>query len=163
VSGAGFGLTKVDGGTLTLTTNNTFGGPLTVAGGTVSIFSDLNFGAAPASATPGSLVLNGGTIRTTNSLTINSNRGIALGPLTGTGSGTFDIGTVAQGSVLAVTYGGIMANNGTNGGLTKQSFGGLTLFGKNTYTGPTTVKNGTLTLDFNLAASTTVSNIITTN
>jgi autotransporter-associated beta strand protein len=163
ISGAGFGLTKLDGGTLTLSTNNTFGGPLNVAGGTVSIFSDANLGAAPASVTPGNLVLNGGTIQTTNALTINSNRGIALGPTTGTGSGTFNIGTVAQGAGLTVSYGGVMANNGTNGGLTKLSFGALTLFGKNTYTGPTTVKNGTLTLDFNQAALTTVSNIINTN
>jgi fibronectin-binding autotransporter adhesin len=163
VSGAGFGLSKVDGGLLTLSASNTFGGPLTVSGGTVTIFSDANLGAVPASTTAGNLVLNGGSLQTTNALTINSNRGIALGPLTGSGSGTFNIGTAAQGAGLTVSYGGVLANNGTNGGLAKLSFGGLTLFGKNTYTGPTAVKNGTLTLDFNQAASTTVSNIINTN
>ena len=47
-----------------------------------------------------------------------------------------------------LSYGGILANNGGTGGLTKLGFGNLTLFASNTYTGTTSNEVGTLTLDF---------------
>jgi hypothetical protein len=45
-------------------------------------------------------------VRATANLTLNANRGIALGPAAGSGVGTF---TVNSGTTL--TYGGVMANN----------------------------------------------------
>jgi fibronectin-binding autotransporter adhesin len=155
-----FGLNKVDGGLLTLNASNTFTGSLTVSGGKVSVTNDASLGAVPGSPTAGAIVLNGGTLQTTNGFTINRNRGISVGPSVGSGSGAIDVGTVALGANLAVTYGGIIANNGAGtGGLIKRSFGGLILAGPNTYTGPTEVKNGTLTLDFS-AATAPANNII---
>jgi autotransporter-associated beta strand protein len=147
ISGPTFGLTKNGGGLLTLSAANTFGGPITVNAGALFVSSDTHLGAAPIAATPGNIVLNGGTLRTTSTFTINTNRGIALGPSSGTGSGTID-------SSLVLTYGGVMANNGTGvGGLTKLSFGNLILSGANTYAGPTLIQNGTITLDFTQPAS----------
>jgi fibronectin-binding autotransporter adhesin len=157
ISGPGTGITKVDGGQLTLSGANIFTGPVTINGGTVAISSDSNLGGIPAVATPGSIVINGGTLRTTNSFTIATNRGIALGPVTGVGSGTFNVPFG-----VTTTYRGIIANAGTNGGLNKLSFGGLTLGGANTYTGPTLVSNGTVTLDFT-AATAPANNLIATN
>jgi autotransporter-associated beta strand protein len=158
ISGASSGLTKTGSGLLTLTGNNSFGGPLVINAGAVSVSSDGNLGAAPAAATAGQLVIDGGTLRTTTTFTINANRGISVGPSTGTGTGTIDVTTGTT-----VTYGGVIANNGAGtGGLTKSSFGGLTLSGANTYTGPTAVLVGTLTLDFTQPTS-PVSNIISSS
>jgi autotransporter-associated beta strand protein len=147
ISGTSFGLTKTGGGLLTLSGNNTFGGPVLINAGSVSVSSDANLGAAPLTATPGQLIINGGTLRTTANFSINSNRGIAVGSTSGPGTGTIDVT-----SGTTVTYGGVISNNGAGtGGLTKTSFGGLTLSGANTYTGPTNVLVGTLTLDFSPA------------
>jgi autotransporter-associated beta strand protein len=158
ISGASAGLTKTGSGQLTLAGNNSFGGPLAISAGTVSASSDANLGAAPLMATPGQLVIDGATLRTTQNFTINANRGISVGPSSGTGTGTFDVTTATT-----VTYGGVIANNGAGtGGLTKASFGGLTLSGANTYTGPTSVLVGTLTLDFTQPTS-PVSNIISSS
>jgi len=150
VSGS-FGVTKVDGGTLTLGANNTFTGPLQVNGGTVLFTTDNQLGAIPGSATPGDLVLNGGAISTTNTQTLSANRGIAVGPTAGSDSGSIIVGRDPS---IVVSYSGIIANNGAGtGGLTKGGFGGLTLGGANTYTGPTVVQVGTLTLDYTQATA----------
>jgi autotransporter-associated beta strand protein len=154
ISGAGLGLTKVGGGLLTLAGANTFEGPLSINAGTVSVAADNHLGAAPGAATPGNIVIDNSKLRATSGFAINANRGIALGPTSGSGSGTFEVQVGVN-----VSYGGVLANNGGVGGLSKLSFGGLTLSGANTYTGPTAVKNGTLTLDFTQGAS-PVNNVI---
>lgn len=156
VSGTGAGLIKSGDGLLTLSGANTFDGGLAILGGTVAVGADANLGAVPGSATPGSIVVNGanGTLRSTANFTLNINRGIALGPPSGSGAGIFEVP-----AGVTLTYGGVMANNGGTGGLTKLGFGGLTLSGANTFTGPTTVLNGTATLDFTQTAS-PVNNII---
>ena len=142
ISGGG-GLSKSGSGLLTLGAANTFGGPITILGGTLAIASDSNLGNGPVGVTPGRIVIHGGALRSTANLTLNPNRGIALGPTSGSGAGTF---TVNSGTTLS--YGGVIANNGGTGGLTKNAFGGLTLSGANTYTGPTVIQNGTVTLEF---------------
>jgi autotransporter-associated beta strand protein len=150
VSGPGFGLTKLDGGALTLSSPNTFGGPLTIAGGTANVASDANLGTVPATTTPKNIILsgNGGTLHATAGFTLSPNRGVALGPLTGSDSGRINVD-----SGQTLIYRGVLANNGTSGGLTKGGPGGLTLSGTNTYTGPTSNRVGTLTLDFTQATS----------
>lgn len=150
ISGAGFGLGKSGNGQLTLSAANTFSGSVTILGGTLSVSADSNLGAVPGSPTAGGIVIDGGALRTTSSFALSANRGIALGPTGGAGGGAI---TVNSGTTN--TYGGVIANNGGGtGGLTKNAFGMLTLFGANTYTGPTLIQNGTLTLDFTQAGST---------
>jgi fibronectin-binding autotransporter adhesin len=156
VFSGGGGLTTVDGGQLNLRAVNTFTGPVTVNAGTVVVSADSNLGAAPASATRGSTVLNGGTLRATNSFTLNANRGLAVGSAAG------GVGTIKVDAGMTLTYTGIIAGNGGAGGLSKSSFGGLTLSGANTYTGPTIVKNGALTLNF-AAAGAPANNIISSS
>ena len=147
----GFGITKVNGGTLTLAGTNSFTGPLIAHGGTIVATADQQLGAVPGSPTAGRLVLDAATLSAPEGFTIDPNRGIALGPVGGADVGTFDV-PVNQ----TLTYRGVIANNtGGTGGLTKLSFGGLTLSGTNTYTGPTAIKNGTLTLDFTQPTSPT--------
>ena len=142
---------KIGGGTLTLSgTTSTYTGGTTITGGIVSISADNasagnagSLGLVPATATAGNLVINGGTLATSATLTLNSNRGIAVGPDSGNGSGTLAVGT---GTTL--TYGGIIANNGSgSGGLTKtNTTGSLVLSAANTYSGDTTISGGTLRL-----------------
>src|SRR5208337_2625764 len=136
------GLTKTSTGTLVLGGPNTYGGVTTVSAGTLSIAADDNLGAAPSSATPGSLTLNGGMLATTTSFTLNANRGLSLGA-----SG----GTISVASGTALIYSGIAAGAGN---LTKTTTGTLVLGGTNTYSGVTTVSAGTLSIaaDNNLGA-----------
>lgn len=142
-------LGKTGTGTLTLSgTSSNYTGGTTISDGTLSISSDSNLGATPGSATPGNVILNGGKLNTSVTMTLNSNRGIAVGPASGNGTGTLD---PSAGTTL--TYGGIIANNGSGtGGLTKtNTTGTLVLSGANTYSGDTTISGGTLQLG-NVAA-----------
>ena len=149
LAGAG-SLAKIDAGTLTLSGPNTYTGSTTVSGGVLSVSADGNLGTAPSSATPGQLVLSGGTLQATASFALNSNRGIAVGPTIGSGAGTIDVTGVST-----LTYGGIAANNGGTGVLTKTDTGTLTLSGVNTFTGGTNIQAGTLQLGANNTLPTT--------
>ena len=127
-------LTKSGLGTLTLSDTNTYTGITTISGGTLKISSDRNLGAVPGSVTATSITFNGGTLNTTGTFTLSTNRGITL---TGAGTINTDSGTT-------LTYSGVIAGAST---LTKSGAGTLTLTGTNTYTGGTTVSAGTLILD----------------
>ncbi len=84
------GLEAAGPGTLSLTGTNTYTGVTRVTGGTLSISSDDNLGAAPAGA-ENSVALNGGTLRTTADMAFAANRGITVGASGGsieTDSGT---------------------------------------------------------------------------
>src|SRR5205809_1102570 len=132
MSGAG-GLTKSGAGTLVLSAANTYTGVTTINAGTVSIAADAALGATPAAATPGKIVFGGGTLRTTASFTLATNRGIALtGP-----------GTISTDPGPTLTYGGIIAGAGS---LTKACTGTLLPSGVATYTGATAINAGTLRL-----------------
>jgi autotransporter-associated beta strand protein len=140
------GLAKTGTGTLTLTLSNanTYTGTTSIApGATLSISQDSNLGTAPGSATAGSLMIDStGTLATTATFTLDSNRGIKIGPSSGIGSGIID---VAVGTIL--TYGGIITSSGAGtGGLTKAGAGTLVLSGANTYTGTTSITGGILKL-----------------
>lgn len=149
-AGTGFGVTKTGAGIVMLAGTNTFTGPVTVTQGTLNFSTDANLGATPASATAGTVVIDGGTLRATTSLTINPNRGIALGPLFTSGEGTIE--TPAG---ITVSYAGVVANNdfGGTGSLVKAGPGTLALSGKSTYTGTTAIRTGTLLLDFAQSSS----------
>jgi|GEM_PF-1223577 len=132
VSGGG-SLTKAGSGTLNLTGNNTYTGGTNINGGTVSIVADANLGDAS-----GGLIFNGGTLQI--GADIVSSRDVTLNA----GGGTFD------------TSGHNLTLNGTvsgSGGLTKTGVGTLTLSGDATYTGPTSIQAGTLSLGGSCSSS----------
>ena len=127
ISGAG-NLVKAGSGTFSLRGINTYTGTTTINAGDLRIFADSGLGTAPGSATPGHLTINGGSLLALDGdYSINSNRGIALGP---------NHGTIKVSSGYEVTYGGIIA--GSNN-LTKDWGGTLVLSGNSTYSGTTTI------------------------
>jgi autotransporter-associated beta strand protein len=124
-----------------LTGANTFSGTTTIAGGMLTVSSDANLGTAPGSATPGSLIITNGALSASASFALNANRGIAIGPTSGSGNGAIDVATNKS-----LTYAGVIADNGGTGSLVKTDAGTLTLSGANTYSGNTTINGGTLAL-----------------
>ncbi len=151
-------LVKNDAGTVALNAANTYSGGTTVNGGTLTTNNNAGFGT-------GTVTMAGGNLTSTASNTIanavNLNAsgtisGLTLSnTLTQTGSNTLTLGNVALGNVAL--GGGTLTtkiDSGTsaisgvisNGGLTKTGAGTLTLSGANTYTGTTTVTEGTLSL-----------------
>jgi autotransporter-associated beta strand protein len=144
-------LIKSGDGTLSLTGANTYFGKTTINSGTLTVNGDVCLGTAPEITTPGHLTITNGTLHATASFTLDAKRGIALGPTTESGKGTIDVDTDA-----VVLYGGILANNGGTGDLTKSGAGKLWLSGASTYTGATAVEAGTLSVNGSLASASAV-------
>ncbi|MCY2924798.1 MAG: autotransporter-associated beta strand repeat-containing protein, partial [Planctomycetota bacterium] len=151
VTVAGSGQVNFLGGNRTAP-NNTYTGTNTIAGGTLSVSSDACLGASPGVATPGQIVINGGTLNAGNSFTLDSNRGIFLGSA---GANGYNGGTISADSGVTLTYNGIIAGGTANasggftmtvgpGSLTKTGEGTLILGGANTYAGGTIVNAGIL-------------------
>jgi autotransporter-associated beta strand protein len=129
-------LTKAGAGSLTLSGTNTYTGTSTISAGSIIIGADAGLGAAPGSAAAGHFVFasgGSGTLNTTASFTLHTNRGIAL-----TGNGI--INTNAS---RTLTYAGVIAGSGT---ITKSGAGTLTLSGTNTHTGSNIISAGTLSV-----------------
>ena len=127
-------LVKSGTGTWILSGNNTYTGATTINGGTLQIDADNRLGTAPAAPTANQLVLDGGTLATTSTFTLNANRGVTVN----SGGGTVD---TSAGTTL--TYNGILAGTGT---FNKTDTGTLVLGGAttNTHTGDINVAGGTL-------------------
>jgi len=168
IAGTG-AVTKSQSGTVQLNAANTYSGGTTVSGGTLSTDNNSGFGSGP-------ITLSGGTIASTasntipNILTLAGNSGISgmttSNTLTQSGAnrtlnlagatlaGGLNLSENNTGRTLTTrvdsgtsTISGVIANGGTGAGsLTKTGFGTLTLSGANTYTGTTTVSEGTLQL-----------------
>jgi len=150
ISGTG-NLTNSGAGRVNLTGSNTVTGSLVINGGVVTVSQETNLPATPIMSTPGDIVINGGTLQALAGFTINSNRGVVVGPASGSGQGTISVNTESSipSQYATLNYGGVITNNGGGtGGLTKLGFGNLVLFGANAYTGTTSNQVGTLTLDF---------------
>ena len=104
----------------------------------LSIAAETGLGANPGSPTADQLTLNGGTLHTTATFSIDdTNRGITLGASGGTFSPN-------NGTTLTIASTNIITGSGA---LTMFGACGLTLNADNTYTGLTTVFAGTLTLN----------------
>ncbi|HCK07491.1 MAG TPA: hypothetical protein DHW01_04610, partial [Rhodobacter sp.] len=128
---------KNDAGTLTLTGTNTFTGFTVVNGGILSINQDRALGAVPGSTDADNIILNGSTLKTTASFTINTKRGIELR------ANSF----INVDSSTTLTYAGIIKRqNSENNGYTKSGTGTLALSGDSTYTGTTIISAGVITI-----------------
>ncbi|MCI5052099.1 MAG: autotransporter-associated beta strand repeat-containing protein [Simkaniaceae bacterium] len=127
ISGSGGSLTKAGAGSLTLSGNNTFDTGLTVSGGTLVVSSDNNLGAADVDP-----VIDQGTLNTTADIT--TSRAFSVGST----NGEFNTD-----DTTTLTVNGVISGAGS---LTKSGDGEMVVSQANTYSGGTTVEEGTLTM-----------------
>ena len=127
ISGTG-AVSQVGTGTTVFTTNNTYSGGTLLNAGILQVLSDANLG-SPV----GGVTFNGGTLQLGSSLNLAPTR-----PITLNGPGGI-IDTQGFTSTIAQGISGV-------GALTKAGAGTLFLTGDNTYSGGTTIGNGTLQL-----------------
>jgi autotransporter-associated beta strand protein len=161
------GLATFAGGTLTLGISNspsTYANVASFSSG-IAIVNPGNGAYTPITINAGSanlgskLVLSGdlsftGNATNTSTATINGTAGTSPGIFVLDGTRSFNVGDGAAAVDLAITA--PLTDNGANaGGLTKTGNGTLKLTAANTYTGPTTVRGGTLEVSGSLNGSTT--------
>jgi len=144
--GAGSGITfaGAGGGTIDITgTANTFSGNITVTGAEVTFANDGSLGAVPGTVAANSIVIDGGRLTlmpaVTTSFTLNANRGIQVGATANT--------AISVKTGTSVTYNGVIADKpSTIGAWAKQGAAILILGGVSTYSGATSINNGTVQL-----------------
>ncbi len=142
------GLTKSGGGILVVSGASTYNGQTTINAGTLTVTTDgsgsLGSFSAPLGASA-TIAINGGTLLTAaangnTGMTLNSARGIAIGPSVGVGSGTLAVTNSQQ-----LIYGGPIT---TNSPLDTFAFGAsgfsgaIFVSGASTYSGPTLISFG---------------------
>ncbi|WP_240147785.1 autotransporter-associated beta strand repeat-containing protein [Luteibacter yeojuensis] len=126
----GNGIQKTGAGTLVLNGTNTYTGGTQLAEGTLSLSSDANLG------DPGNAIdFEGGILQVSGTAYNGTPRAIVFGPA----GGGFDIADAANTFTVTQPLAG-------TGALTKLGDGTLVLTGTNTYSGGTTVNDGTLIL-----------------
>lgn len=141
------GGTTINAGDFQIDNGNAFGtGPLTLAAGSITARSGSRSVPNPATVT-GDFTLNTATAGT-NGLTL---------------AGNVDLTGATRTITVANTGGSAITGVVSNGGLTKEGTGTLTLTGTNTYTGPTLISDGRLqigngTVDGNINASSGIEN-----
>jgi autotransporter-associated beta strand protein len=135
-NGAG-GLVKAGAGILTLGGSNTYTGNTTITGGALSISTNSGLG---NQASGGSLILNGGTLITTATMTLD-NGGVNMRAVTLGSAG----GSLAPATGTVVSIDGPITGSGS---LTISDVGQVTIFnpvaGQNTYSGGTYIPVGTV-------------------
>ena len=132
----GAGSTVASNGVIALTgTANTFTGAININGPEVTFAGDGSLG-----NTANTINIEGGRLTVTATSTITAGRGIQVGSTAGTSIS-------AKGGSTVITYNGVIADlNGETGTFAKQGGGTLALGGVSTYSGDTSVNNGTLQL-----------------
>ncbi|MBA4019033.1 MAG: hypothetical protein C0483_17840 [Pirellula sp.] len=126
------GLTKINGGTLTLSGANTYTGGTTITGGILAL------GAAGVLADTGNVTINGGTFDVATFAETVGTVSLQSGSINGTtgiltASADYDL---RSGTVAAILAGGV--------GVIKSTVGTVTLGGLNTFSGPVNVNSGVL-------------------
>ncbi|MCL2760526.1 MAG: autotransporter outer membrane beta-barrel domain-containing protein, partial [Desulfuromonadales bacterium] len=152
-------LTKSGAGSLILSGQNIYTGATIIDGGTIYIANNSTTGVDGTIADSSNVAINSGTLDISKiagtSTTIQNLSGTAIGNITLAGKNL----TVDQSQNL--TYAGNF--DASNGSITKNGTGELTLSGQTLYTGNTTVNQGTLTLDGTSGGAQLVSNVIGTS
>ncbi len=157
------GITKNGGGTLFLVGTNTYNGNTVINDGQLAVLSDRALGATttPLGGSAGTFVNSNGNlfisgVQVTNEdLTINgTNTG---GSFNASGASIWTGDILLNANTFIASSGSFLLNGAITGvgGFTKISGGSLTLSGTNanTYTGTTTVRDGTLLLDKDTATA----------
>ncbi len=135
-------LVKEGSGSLTLSGINTYTGSTTLTTGSIKVASSANLGATPVAADADNIIFNGGTLITTATFTLGTNKGITM-----TGAGTINTSTGT------LSYGGVITGSSN---LTKSGSGTLILSGDNGHTGDLNITVGTVTVIGTLSNSTDV-------
>ncbi|MCX6879755.1 MAG: autotransporter-associated beta strand repeat-containing protein [Verrucomicrobia bacterium] len=144
------GIVKTGASTLTLTANNSYSGGTILDDGTLQVNHNSALGSGPLTFNAGTLSSGGiGSFALTNALMLAAS--VPLGDATNNGTLTFN-GPVTLGvSTLQLTVNSPVTFNGAidggSNGLTLLGPSVLTLGGNNTFTGTTTVNDGTLRLN----------------
>ncbi len=155
----GFSLTKSGAGTVTLTAPNSYTGGLVINSGIVTTNAAASVSSGGTGTGP--ITVNSGGRLTLNSGVGTLNRALTLNQgslfFAGSGSDLTFAGTIAlaANSTIDATnnnsgFPAISANISGIGGFTKTNSGGLRLNGTNTYTGPTVVSAGGVTVKSSL-------------
>jgi autotransporter-associated beta strand protein len=142
-------LTEMGAGTLNLSGNSDYRGGTQLMSGILSLGSNNALGSSS-----GQLVLDGGTLEASSSVSLTQDfrvdgmdGGASIGgsnSLSFSGAGTLAGGsplTISDSGLAVVTFRGVL---GGVGGITKMGTGSLELDSTNTYSGPTTLNDGSL-------------------
>jgi autotransporter-associated beta strand protein len=129
------------GSTIAITNNaNSYTGITNITGGEVTFPADRCFGASPGSVTANSIVVDGGRLTlnppASTNYTLDANRGIQVGATANT--------AISVKTGTSVTYNGVIADKpSTIGAWAKQGGAIFILGGVSTYSGATSINNGT--------------------
>jgi len=132
ITGSG-GVNYLGAGTVTLTTQNTYSGPTLISNGIVHLGAPENAGTSGPLGNGGAIAFNGGWLQYSS-----VNRFDYSGRFTSADGQAYNVDTAGQNVTWANSFGG------TGSTLTKVGLGTLTLSGGTSYTGNTTISNGTV-------------------
>ncbi len=140
------GLVKLGAGTLTLGGANTYSGDTVIDAGTLAVGGA---DAVPSGTGKGNVEVNGTLDLNGYSITVNGLSGSGAVTSGVTGSVTLTVGANDQSS----TFAGVIDDGSGTVGVVKAGAGTLKLSGANTYTGGTTLQQGTIALGGSIRSS----------